>query len=150
MDNVLEFLIEIDNEYKTRYLSYDQDISRVKEHIADTEKKISEIKSSIDESYAVMSSSQTANEIENTELQSLTILLTEYRTNLSELSGNLESCAHKVDKTEQIIKEYNENKSTVPVDGRLKDKLELVLKLMKPDPERAKQELTAIIKNINK
>ncbi len=150
MDNVLEFLIEIDNEYKTRYLSYDQDISRIKEHIADTEKKISEIKSSIDESYAVMSSSQTANEIENTELQSLTALLTEYRTSLSKLSDNLESCARKVDKTEQIIKEYNENKSTVQVDGRLKDKLELVLKLMKPDPERAKQELTAIIKNINK
>ncbi len=150
MDNVLEFLIEINNEYKTRYLSYEQDISRIKEHIAETENKISEIKDSIDESYAVMSSSQTANEVENTELQSLTNLLGEYKDNFHKLSDNLENCAHKVDKTEQIIKEYNENKYTGLSDRHLKDKLELVLKLMKPDPERAKHELTAIIKNICK
>ena len=90
MDNVLEFLIEINNEYKTRYLSYEQDISRIKEHITETENKISEIKDSIDESYVVMSSSQTANEVENTELQSLTNLLEEYKDNFHKLSDNLE------------------------------------------------------------
>ena len=150
MDNILEFLLEIQNEYKSKYLSIEQNIERVQEHISDTENKMTKIKDSIDESYAVMSSSQAANEVENTELQSLTILLDEYKANLAKLKEDMKLCSQKVEKADNIIKEYNDSHNGTRTDTKIKDKLELVLKLMKPDPDRAKHELTTLIKNMSK
>lgn len=152
MDSVLEFIKDIVNEYKSQYLSLEQDMQRVKEHILETENRIASIRNSIDESYVVMSSSQTANEVENTELQSLTGLLTEYKDKYNKLCNDMEICSRKVDRAENIAKEYNSNveRGITKSDKKVTDKLELILKLMKPDPARAEQEIKTLIMNLNK
>lgn len=142
MDKVLSFLISVENDYKSEQLVIEQEIVRLNEQITHIENNISKIEKSIDESYVVMSSSQAANEIENTELITLNNLLLQHRTSLEQYDKRNKQIVLKLDDVRDVINSYKQNDSGV----NFSDKLTLVAKLIKVDPNRAVEELNKIQK----
>ena len=142
MDKVLSFLISVENDYKSEQLVIEQEIVRLNEQITHIENNISKIEKSIDESYVVMSSSQAANEIENTELITLNNLLLQHRTSLEQYDKRNKQIVLKLDDVRDVINSYKQNGSGV----NFSDKLTLVAKLIKVDPNRAVEELNKIQK----
>ncbi len=146
MDKVLEFLHSVENDYKSEYLTVEQEIERLKEQIYHIEKTINQIRNSIDESYAIMSSSQEANEVENAELETLEGLLSEHRKSLEYYDSRKSQINLKIDEVSNVIDIYNTEAQCKErlTQSNMLNKIKLVSKLIKVDPNRAIEE----VKNI--
>lgn len=146
MDKVLEFLHSVENDYKSEYLTVEQEIERLKEQIYHIEKTINQIRNSIDESYAIMSSSQEANEVENAELETLEGLLSEHIKSLEYYDNRKSQINLKIDEVSNVIDIYNTEAQCKErlTQSNMLNKIKLVSKLIKVDPNRAIEE----VKNI--
>lgn len=146
MDKVLEFLHSVENDYKSEYLTVEQEIERLKEQIYHIEKTINQIRNSIDESYAIMSSSQEANEVENAELETLEGLLSEHRKSLEYYDSRKSQINLKIDEVSNVIDIYNTEAQCKErlTQSNMLNKIKLVSKLIKVDPNRAIEEVNNI------
>lgn len=137
MDKVLSFLQNSKDEYQSDLAYVSQEIDRLCSIIDKTTHELDELKSSIDDSYVIMSSSQMANNIENIEMETMSSLLDGYRNSLESYRNKDLDLRNKISTVNEAINDYlNPNK-----DDSFSDKISFIINLVKVDPLRAIEEL---------
>lgn len=153
MKRTLEFINSLENEYKVELVSVNREIQRTELQIGKITEQIEVVKNSIDHSYEVFSSSQTANENIKTEITSLEELLDIYKQTLENLNIRRENIKAKLQEITDILQEQKsemlDNESPEIDIEMILAKLDFISKLIKIDAHRAIAEINYLKKNID-
>lgn len=148
MDKISEFLRQAQEEYKYGLLAVEQDMERLRSQLEECNSSISEIESSIDKSYVVMSASGIANEEKTAELAALRELKKTYEEKIiendnkkSELEKNIVNIKELIELYEVQLKMFGSISAK-----QLIQKLDFISKLVKVDAFRAVEELEQLKK----
>lgn len=148
MDRISEFLRQTQEEYKYGLLAVEQDIERLCSQLEDCNSSISEIESSIDKSYAVMSASGIANEEKTAELAALRELQKTYEEKIIESNSKKSELEKNIVNIKELIGLYEAQlKMFGSISAKeLIQKLDFISKLVKVDAFRAVEELEQLKK----
>ncbi len=148
MDRISEFLRQTQEEYKYGLLAVEQDIERLRSQLEDCNSSISEIESSIDKSYAVMSASGIANEEKTAELAALRELQKTYEEKIIESNNKQSELEKNIVNIKELIRAYEvQLKMFGAISAKeLIQKLDFISKLVKVDVFRAVEELEQLKK----
>lgn len=153
MKRTLEFINSLENEYKVELVSVNREIQRTELQIGKITEQIEVVRNSIDHSYEVFSSSQTANENIKTEITSLEELLDIYKQTLENLNIRRENIKAKLQEITDILQEQKsemlDNESPEIDIEMILAKLDFISKLIKIDAHRAIAEINYLKKNID-
>ncbi|MGN0371038.1 MAG: hypothetical protein ACI4EW_10875 [Butyrivibrio sp.] len=153
MKRTLEFINSLENEYKVELVSVNREIQRTELQIGKITEQIEDVRNSIDHSYEVFSSSQTANENIKTEITSLEELLDIYKQTLENLNIRRENIKAKLQEITDILQEQKsemlDNESPETDIEMILAKLDFISKLIKIDAHRAIAEINYLKKNID-
>lgn len=153
MKRTLEFINSLENEYKVELVSVNREIQRTELQIGKITEQIEVVRNSIDHSYEVFSSSQTANEYIKTEITSLEELLDIYKQTLENLNIRRENIKAKLQEITDILQEQKsemlDNESPEIDIEMILAKLDFISKLIKIDAHRAIAEINYLKKNID-
>ncbi len=148
MDRISEFLRQTQEEYKYGLLAVEQDIERLRSQLEDCNSSISEIESSIDKSYAVMSASGIANEEKTAELAALRELQKTYEEKIIESNNKQSELEKNIVNIKELIRAYEvQLKMFGAISAKeLIQKLDFISKLIKVDAFRAVEEMEQLKK----
>lgn len=143
MDRISDFLSKVQENCKYELLAVEQNIERLNLQIVDFNKSIFDIEASIDNSYAVLSASGSADEVKTAELVTLRDLLKEHESELAKeieekvrLEKDIAEIRELIDLYKNQIKAYG---------GMTSDdiivKLDFISRLVKVDSVRAIEEI---------
>lgn len=153
MKRTLEFINSLENEYKVELVSVNREIQRTELQIGKITEQIEVVRNSIDHSYEVFSSSQTANENIKTEITSLEELLDIYKQTLENLNIRRENIKAKLQEITDILQEQKsemlDNEFPEIDIEMILAKLDFISKLIKIDAHRAIAEINYLKKNID-
>ena len=136
MDITYNFLIDIENEYKSQYMTIKQEINVLDEQIAEINGDIEKLEKNIDKTYEMFSSSQTANLDEKTELDVKREILASYNLESAQKKKSLDNIESRLANVKAAIKSYSASGNIT-----LADKIEFIIKLIPVDSDRAILEL---------
>lgn len=146
MDRISDFLNKVQENYKYELLSVEQNIERLRLQIDDYNKSISDIEASIDNSYAVMSASGSADEVKNAELTALKELLKTHEKELAEQVNKKTTLENDIVNIKELIELYKEQVKAFGSMSReeITAKLDFISKLIKVDAFRAIEEIEVL------
>lgn len=148
MDRISDFLAKVQENYKYELLAVEQNIERLNLQIADFNKSISDIEASIDNSYAVLSASGSADEVKTAELVTLKELLKAHESELTQQIDEKTRLEKDIVELRELIDLY---KNQVNAYGGMTNediivKLDFISKIIKVDSFRAIEELDLLKK----
>lgn len=148
MDRISDFLAKVQENYKYELLVVEQNIERLNLQIADFNKSISDIEASIDNSYAVLSASGSADEVKTAELVTLKELLKAHESELTQQIDEKTRLEKDIAELRELIDLY---KNQVNAYGGMTNediivKLDFISKIIKVDSFRAIEELDLLKK----
>lgn len=148
MDRISDFLAKVQENYKYELLAVEQNIERLNLQIADFNKSISDIEASIDNSYAVLSASGSADEVKTAELVTLKELLKAHESELTQQIDEKTRLEKDIAELRELIDLY---KNQVNAYGGMTNediivKLDFISKIIKVDSFRAIEELDLLKK----
>lgn len=146
MDRISDFLNKVQENYKYELLSVEQNIERLRLQIDDYNKSISDIEASIDNSYAVMSASGSADEVKDAELAALRELLKTHEKELTEQFNKKSTLENDIVNIKELIELYKEQVKAFGSMSReeITAKLDFISKLIKVDAFRAIEEIEVL------
>lgn len=146
MDRISDFLNKVQENYKYELLSVEQNIERLRLQIDDYNKSISDIEASIDNSYAVMSASGSADEVKGAELAALRELLKTHEKELAEQVNKKSTLENDIVNIKELIELYKEQVKAFGSMSReeITAKLDFISKLIKVDVFRAIEEIEVL------
>ena len=146
MDRISDFLNKVQENYKYELLSVEQNIERLRLQIDDYNKSISDIEASIDNSYAVMSASGSADEVKDAELAALRELLKTHEKELTEQFNKKSILENDIVNIKELIELYKEQVKAFGSISReeITAKLDFISKLIKVDAFRAIEEIEVL------
>lgn len=146
MDRISDFLNKVQENYKYELLSVEQNVERLRLQIDDYNKSISDIEASIDNSYAVMSASGSADEVKDAELATLRELLKTHEKELADQVNKKSTLENDIVNIKEIIELYKEQVKAFGSISReeITAKLDFISKLIKVDAFRAIEEIEVL------
>lgn len=150
MDDILSYLLDEENEYKSRTQILEQEIDHIVSQIASMENSVQDIDEGIDKSYSVFSSSQIANAEQNNEIDALNKMIESSKIKKASLDAELKNTSAKLKNIESLIKTYK-TKSIAQKDLKsISSKVKLALKVLDVDRERAIMQLKLALEQLKK
>lgn len=146
MDRISDFLNKVQENYKYELLAVEQNIERLNLQIQDYNKSISAIEASIDNSYAVMSASGSADEVKRAELSTLQELLKAHEKELKEQVNKKSELEKNIVNIRELIELYKEQVKAFGLMSReeIIAKLDFIAKLIKVDAFRSIEEIETL------
>lgn len=146
MDRISDFLNKVQENYKYELLSVEQNVERLRLQIDDYNKSISDIEASIDNSYAVMSASGSADEVKGAELAALRELLKTHEKELAEQVNKKSTLENDIVNIKELIELYKEQVKAFGSMSReeITAKLDFISMLIKVDAFRAIEEIEVL------
>lgn len=148
MSSLKTFLEELREEYKIQIKVNEQNIARLSRQIESADKNIKSIDDSIDYAYMALSSSQSANISENTEIDILNNIINERKDELEILKKDNERINTRFEELKSIILE-SEIKQDEPDYSDIVERLKFIVNIMDTDIHRAKTELNNLIDKVS-
>lgn len=148
MSSLKTFLEELREEYKIQIKVNEQNIARLSRQIESADKNVKSIDDSIDYAYMALSSSQSANISENTEIDILNNIINERKDELEILKKDNERINTRFEELKSIILE-SEIKQDEPDYSDIVERLKFIVNIMDTDIHRAKTELNNLIDKVS-
>ncbi len=142
MDKIKQYLFTSREEFKSELSGLIMESSRLSEQIKESENKKSQLETSIDTSYMILSSSQTANFEQNTEISTLNSIIVDKQNRLSQILERQSYLQNRINDLDDMLLPDNTTDTI--------DKLEMILKIIEVDPHRAKIEIQNVIDDLIK
>ena len=150
MDLILDYFLKTENEHKSRVQFLSQEIERLDAQIAETLKSITDIEEGIDKSYSIFSSSQMANEEGNNEIAALKEMVASYENRRTHAQQELDDCNAGLQEVCELIETYKSSAIKQKDLKSITSKVQLALKVLDVDKERAVRQLNLALEQLKK
>lgn len=154
MKNVEAYIQELIQELHKESELLEKSIAHSVLSIKGLRSTMNSLKDTIDESYSLFSASQAANDLEHTEISTLSDLIVEKEDELNQLQLKKQSIDSKLLELQNLdikepMKEVSSQTRTLPDTKYVLDKIDFIDKIVLLDPHRARTELLQLKNYLN-